>query len=112
MEVKLIYYTQKEIIDDEDFFFSGEISIGPENVAGAYEVYDFNIISIKRLYNDYQECEPVGIGFMLNRGWVISKYFNESVIEAEINAIIHRCESDDEEETYRKIDCYFRRREE
>jgi len=106
MEVKSINYLQKDFISDEDFFFSGEVFIGPENESYIYEVYDFNVVSIKRLYNNFQEN-----GIMLNKGWMISKTFDEDEIEEKINSIVQKCESDDEEETYRKIESFLRRQE-
>lgn len=110
MEIKAIHYLQREIIDEEDFYFLGEMFIGPENEPGVYEIYDFNIISIKRLYNKYQSNEPDGIGFMLNRGWVILKYYNERIVENELNSIVQKCEMKNIEEAYEKLDSYFIRR--
>ena len=74
MEVKTINYLKKEI-DDDDFVVSGEIYIGPEN-----EVFEFNVISIKRLYSSFEEN-----AIMLSRGWMISKIYDESLIEKKLN---------------------------
>lgn len=106
MIVKAINYLQKDVVNEEDFFFSGEVFIGPENQDYDYEVYDFNIISTRRLYNDLKEE-----GVMLNKGWLISKTFNEFAIEQKINSIVKKCESTDDERTYQSIDSYLRRQE-
>ena len=50
MEVKAINYLDKEF-DYDDFIISGEIYIGPENEDYVYDVFEFNVISIKLLYS-------------------------------------------------------------
>jgi hypothetical protein len=111
MEIKAINYIRKEIVNEEDFFFSGELYIGPEDEPGVYEIYDFDMISIQRLYNVYQINEPLEIGFMLSRGMIILKYYNEKIVKREINSIVQKCNMKTIEETYNKLDRYFRRRE-
>ena len=76
MEVKSINYLKKELVDDDDFVVSGEIYIGPENEDFSYEVFEFNVISIKRLYTNFEN--EMGNPIMLSRGWIIVKEFNEN----------------------------------
>lgn len=104
MEVKAINYLKKEIVDDGDFVVSGEIYIGPENEDFVYEVFEFNVISIKKLYRDFEDN-----AVMLSRGWMISKYFDERVIEAKIESIVSKCKHLDYEENYIELSAYFRR---
>lgn len=105
MEIKAINYLQKDYINEEDFFCSAEVLIGPENEDFVYETYMFHVISIKRLYDNYQKIEDEGV--MLNKGWIITKYYNEKAIANEIKLILERCESSDVQETYTKLDSYF-----
>ncbi len=104
MEVKAINYLYKELIDDEDFVVSGEIYIGPENETYVYEVFEFNVISIKRLYSNFEDN-----AVMLNRGWMISKKFDESLIEAKIKSIVSGSKHIDDEDNYIELSSYFRR---
>ena len=67
-------------------FFLYQIFIGPEEIDGAYEVYGFNLISIKRLARDFSD-----FGIMLNRGWMITKYFDEEQVKSEIESLITKC---------------------
>lgn len=83
MEIKAINIKQKDYIDEEDFFLSCEVFIGPQKENYVYEVYDFNVISIKRLYEGFPDN-----GIMLNKGWMIMKYYDESEMKQKINAIM------------------------
>ena len=107
MELKAINITQKEFDSDDDFFFSCEAFIGSETMPYVYEVYDFNVISIKRLYESFEDT-----GIMMNKGWMITKYYDEDEIKRKINSIIKSCLSDNEEETYLKIGSYLRKQDE
>lgn len=80
--------------------------IGPEEIEGAYEVYDFNLISIKRLARDFSD-----FGIILNRGWMISKYFNEEQIKWEIEYIIKKSIDKSDEIAYKNIAMFLRREE-
>jgi len=106
MEIKAINIKQKDYIDEEDFFLSCEVFIGPQKENYVYEVYDFNVISIKRLYEGFQDN-----GIMLNKGWMITKYYDESEVRQKINDIIKNCISDTDENTYLNISSYFRMQE-
>ena len=92
MELKTINITQKEFDSDDDFFFSCEAFIGPETMPYVYEVYDFNVISIRRLSRTFPDH-----GIMLNKGWLIVKNYNEQEIKDKIISIIGKCtgKSDD-----------------
>lgn len=103
MEIKTINIKQKDYNNKEDFFLSCEVFIGPENENYVYEVYDFNVISIKRLYESFQDN-----GIMLNKGWMITKYYNESEVREKIIAIIKNCTSDSDKDTYLNLGSYFR----
>lgn len=103
MEIKAINIKQKDYNNVEDFFLSCEVFIGPENENYVYEVYDFNVISIKRLCKDFQDD-----GIMLNRGWMITKYYDEVKVKEKISSIIKNCISDSDEGTYLNISSYFR----
>lgn len=103
MEIKAINIKQKDYMTEEDFFLSGEVFIGPENESFVYEVYDFNVISLKRLCEDFQDN-----GIMLNKGWMITKYFDEDNVKQKINSIIQSCVCENDEDTYTKIGSYFR----
>ncbi len=103
MEIKAMNILQKDYYDDEDFFLSCEVFIGPENESYEYEVYSFNVISIKRLYERFQDY-----GIMLNKGWMITKYYDEKEMEKKIRSIIKNCISDSDEKTYLNIGSYFR----
>lgn len=106
MEIKAINITQKEIYNEEDFFLSGEVFIGPQNEAYSYEVFDFNVISIKRLYNEFTEY-----GIMLNRRWLITKYYDESELRGKINSIICSCIDINKDKTYSNIASCLRKQE-
>lgn len=103
MEIKAINILQKEYDDDEDFFLSCEVFIGPENKSYEYEVYSFYVISLKRLYETFQDD-----GIMLNKGWMIARYYDENEIKEMIKSIIKKCISDSDEKTYLNIGSYFR----
>lgn len=106
MEIKAINIKQKDYNNEEDFFLSCEVFIGPENESWVYEVYDFNVISIKRLYESFQDN-----GIMLNKGWMIAKYYDEHEIREKINNVIKKCVSENDKDTYLKISSYFRMQE-
>lgn len=89
--------------DNDDFFFSYEAFIGPEEFDYAYEVFVFNIISIKRLQHDLPDT-----GIMLNKGWMITRYFDENDVANKINSIIRKCETANDEDTYSNIKAYLR----
>ena len=103
MEIKAINIKQKDYSDVDDFFLSCEVFIGPENESFVYEVYDFNVISIKRLYDGFKDN-----GIMLNKGWMITKYYDENEVREKISSIIKNCTSDSDEDTYLNIGSYFR----
>jgi len=103
MVIKAINIKQREYVDDSDFFLSCEVFIGPEDMAYVYEVYDFNIISIKRLYKEFPND-----GIMLNKGWMIAKYYDENEVKCKINSIIQSCIAESDEDTYRNISSYLR----
>lgn len=103
MEIKAINVKQKDCREEDDFFLSCEVFIGPKNEAYVYEAYDFNIISIKRLYYEFPQN-----GVMLNKGWMIMKYYNESEVRSKIDSIISSCSASNIEDTYLNISSYFR----
>ena len=108
MITKALNSLQEEFGEDvDDFFFSYQVFIGPEEIDGAYEVYDFNLISIKRLARDFSD-----FGIMLNRGWMITKYFDEGQVKSEIEYLIKKCFNNDVEITYNNIAMFLRREEE
>ena len=86
-----------------DVLYSCEVFIGPEKESYVYEVYDFNVISIKRLYDGFKDN-----GIMLNKGWMITKYYDENEVREKISSIIKNCTSDSDEDTYLNIGSYFR----
>jgi len=106
MEVKAINYFDKEF-DYDDFIISGEIYIGPENKDFVYEVFEFNVISLKRLYTNFEN--EMGNPIMLSRGWIIVKEFDEDLIAKEIGSIVSRCRHLDDEDNYIELSSYFRR---
>ena len=103
MELKAINITQKAFDSDDDFFFSCEAFIGPETMPYVYEVYDFNVISIKRLSRTFPDH-----GIMLNKGWLIVKNYNEQEIKDKIISIIGKCTGKSDEDTYKNLCSYFR----
>lgn len=103
MEIKAINVKQNDYIDTEDFFLSCEVFIGPKDEIYVYEVYDFNIISIKRLYDEFPNN-----GVMLNKGWMITKYYDENEVRCKINSIIQNCIAENDEKTYSNIGYYLR----
>ena len=108
MIIKALNSLQEEFGEDvDDFFFSYQVFIGPEQINGAYEVYDFNLVSIKRLARDFSD-----FGIMLNRGWMITKYFDEEQVKCEIESLIKKCFNKDDEITYNNIAMFLRREEE
>ena len=106
MKVKAINYFDKDF-DYDDFIISGEIYIGPESEDFVYDVFEFNVISIKRLYSNF-ENEP-GNPIMLSRGWIIVKEFDEDLIAKEIESIVSKCRHSDDEDNYIELSSYFRR---
>ncbi len=86
MEVKALNFLQKDIAEYDDFFLSCEAFIGPKNEPLTYDVYSFNVISIKRLYNTFEDN-----GIMMNKGWMIMKYYDELLIEEEVEKIVEKC---------------------
>lgn len=105
MELKALNILQKDYIGYDDFFLSCEAFIGPKNEAHIYEVYSFNVISIKRLYNSFQDKE---YGIMLNRGWMIMKYYDEAEIKTELEAIIKKCQNKEDDVFYANLGTYLR----
>ena len=104
MEVKAINYIKKDFKEYDDFVVSGEIYVGPENEKNVYEVFEFNVISIKRLCQGFENN-----AVMIGRGWLVSKFFDESLIETKIESIVSKCKGSDDEEIYIKLSSYFRR---
>ena len=108
MVIKALNSLQEEFGEDiDDFFFSYQVFIGPEEIDGAYEVFDFNLISIKRLAKDFPDY-----GIMLNRGWMITKNFDEEEVKSEIKTLIKKCSNKDDEIIYNNIAMFLRREEE
>ena len=103
MEIKALNIKQNDCINEEDFFLSCEVFIGPKSEAYVYEVYDFNIISIKWLYDEFPDN-----GVMLNKGWMISKYYDEDEVRGKITSIIQNCIAENDEKTYSNIGYYLR----
>lgn len=103
MELKALNITQKEFDADDDFFLSCEAFIGPEDLDYVYEIYDFNVISIKRLYKSFPDH-----GIMLNKGWLIAKDYSEHEIREKIISIIKKCTAKSDEITYANIGSYIR----
>ncbi|CVI70930.1 hypothetical protein NDGK_02037 [Clostridiales bacterium CHKCI001] len=101
MILKALNTLQEDLGEEiEDFFFSYKAFIRPENINGAYEVFEFNLISIKRLMAGFPD-----VGIMLNRGWMITKFFDEQDV---IKKIICICKEDNHNNTYLKIGTYLR----
>lgn len=94
-----VYRTWSRCSSDND----SEVFIETENESFVYEVYDFNVISIKRLYDAFKDN-----GIMLNKGWMITKYYDENEVREKISSIIKNCTSDSDEDTYLNIGSYFR----
>lgn len=109
MELKAINITQKEYNEYDDFFLSCEAFVGPENEAYVYRVYDFNVISVKKLYNQFLDLD---YGIMLNRGWMIMKFYDEEEIKQKVSSLIKESSSSNDEEAYLKLSCYLRLQEE
>lgn len=103
MELKTINILQKDYKSDEDFFLSVQAFIGPEQKPYEYEVYRFYVISLKRLCEEFMEE-----GVMLNRGWMITKYYSESMIEEKIKELIQICASQNDDDTFLKLNSYLR----
>ena len=106
MELKAWNILTHEYHDCDDFHLIGEAWIGPDDQPFVYRVYNFDVISIKRLYDGFADC-----GIMLNWGWMITKYYDEAEILQKLNAIIRLCTSQDEETTYSKLEHYLRLQE-
>lgn len=107
MELKAITIIQKEYTEYDDFFLSCEAFIGPENETYVYRVYDFNVISIKRLYNQFSDY-----GIMLNIGWMIMKFYDEDEIKQKVTELVRKFSSENDDEFYLKLSCYLRLQEE
>ena len=102
MILKAFNIPQKDYKDEEDFFLSCEAFIGPEDESYVYEVYSIYVISLNRLCESFADN-----GIMLNKGWIIQKKYNEYELEEKINSIIKLCDSDNDDETYLKLNSYF-----
>ena len=50
-------------------------------------------------------------GVMLNRGWMITKYYSETVIEEKIKELIQICASQNDDDTFLKLNSYLRMKE-
>ena len=72
-----------------------------------YDVFEFNVISIKRLYTNFEN--EMGNPIMLSRGWIIVKEFDEDLIAKEIESIVSKCRHLDDEDNYIELSSYFRR---
>jgi len=107
MELKAITIIQKEYTEYDDFFLSCEAFIGPENETYVYRVYDFNVISIKRLYNQFSDY-----GIMLNIGWMIMKFYDEDEIKQKVTELVRKFSSENDDEFYLKLSRYLRLQEE
>ena len=102
MILKAFNIPQKDYKDEEDFFLNCEAFIGPEDESYVYEVYSIYVISLKRLCESFTDN-----GIMLNKGWIIQKKYNEYELKEKINSIIKLCDSDNDDETYLKLNSYF-----
>lgn len=102
MELKTINILQKDYKSDEDFFLSVQAFIGPEQKPYEYEVYRFHVISLKRLCEEFMEE-----GVMLNRGWMITKYYSETMIEEKIKELIQICASQNDDDTFLQLNSYL-----
>lgn len=49
---------------------------------------------------------------MLNRGWMITKNFDEEQVKSEIESLIKKCFNKDDEITYNNIAMFLRKEEE
>lgn len=98
---------QKEYTEYDDFFLSCEVFIGPENEPYVYKVYDFNVISIKRLYNHFSDY-----GVMLNKGWMIMKFYDEDEVKQKVIELIRKCNSESDDKFYLELSRYLRLQEE
>lgn len=47
-------------------------------------------------------------GVMLNRGWMITKYYSETMIEEKIKELIQICASQNDDDTFLKLNSYLR----
>lgn len=106
MEVKALNFLQKDIAEYDDFFLSCEVFIGPNEEQFTYEVYSFNVISIKRLYNTFEDN-----GIMMNKGWMIMKYYDEVVIEEELKRIVEKCNKEKAKDFWINIGTYLRKQD-
>lgn len=97
MEIKAINIKQKDFKDEDDFFYHMKCLLDPKMKVMCMKFTIFNVISIKRLYEGFQDN-----GIMLNKGWMIMKYYNESEIKEKIISIIKSCISNSDEDTYLK----------
>ena len=102
MILKAFNIPQKDYKDEEDFFLNCEAFIGPEDESYVYEVYSIYVISLNRLCESFADN-----GIMLNKGWIIQKKYNEYELKEKINSIINLCDSDNDDETYLKLNSYF-----
>ena len=48
---------------------------------------------------------------MLDKGWIITKLYDESEVRRKINSIISSCNTNNDEDIYFKFGSYFRRQE-
>lgn len=106
MELKAVTIGQREYMGYDDFFLSCEALIGPENEPYVYRVYDFNVISIKRLYEQFPDQ-----GIMLNRGWMIMKFYDEDEIKKKVDELVKKYGSGEDEGAYLELGRYLRLQE-
>lgn len=75
-----------------------------------YKVYDFNVISIKRLYDQFPDY-----GIMLNPGWMIMKFYDEDEIRQKVTSLVKQCNpenAENDEGFYSGLSRYLRPLEE
>ncbi|MDD6795989.1 MAG: Imm8 family immunity protein [Clostridiaceae bacterium] len=89
--------------DTDDFYVSYEVGIGPKEINGAFEVFNVDIISPKRLEKVLENG-----GVIIPRGYMITSDFNVNEIEGKINKIIKKCEMDNLDDTYYNISKFLR----
>ncbi|MCA1062994.1 Imm8 family immunity protein [Rossellomorea sp. AcN35-11] len=89
--------------DYDDFYISFELDVGEHDVAGASDLFTFNIVSPKRLGT---MAESTGV--VIGHGNFIMSDFNIQNVEDTVDKIINKCRDDNSEEFIKNLSRYFR----
>ncbi|WP_028401810.1 Imm8 family immunity protein [Ectobacillus panaciterrae] len=89
--------------DIDDFYISYELDIGPSDSKYPSDLFNFDVVSPKRL-NRILEHTQIEIG----RGYLIMNDFNTHTVTTTVNRLVNTCRGKDLEQSIQMLSQYFR----